>query len=72
MSKPPVPASSARPPAPAVMDDDPNDPVGVALRGVNGKVKNAVVTKIRTLVDKDPEAFVRGMRQFLYQGGSKD
>ena len=49
-----------------------NDPVEVALSGVNGKVRNAIVKKIRTMVDQDPKQFVNGLRQYLYQGGGRE
>ena len=38
------------------------------LRGVQGKVRQAIVSKLRKLVEKDPEAFVRGMRTWMDQG----
>lgn len=46
--------------------------IDTALRGVEGKVKNAIVTKIRQLVDRDPQAFVRNMRVLLHEGRSDD
>ena len=69
MAQVPAPAKAPKPPVEAI---DPNDPVEVALNGVNGKVRQAVVKKIRTMVDQDPKQFVNGLRQFLYQGGGKD
>lgn len=39
-----------------------------ALHGVQGKVRQAIVNKLRRLVEKDPEAFVRGMRTWMDQG----
>lgn len=48
------------------------DDVETALRGVEGKVRQAIVTKIRALVDKNPEAFVRNMRALLNEGRSDD
>jgi hypothetical protein len=46
------------------------DDIDTALRGVEGKVRKAVVTKLRQLVDRDPEAFVRNMRVWMDQGRS--
>ena len=43
-----------------------------ALRGVEGKVQKAIVTKIRQLVDRDPQAFVRNMRVLLNAGRTDD
>jgi hypothetical protein len=48
------------------------DDLDTALRGVEGKVRKAIVTKIRQLVDRDPEAFVRNMRVLLNAGRSDD
>ncbi len=45
-----------------------NTDLDTALRGVEGKVRKAVVTKLRDLVDKNPEAFVRNMRVWMDQG----
>ena len=45
-----------------------NADLDTALRGVEGKVRKAVVTKLRNLVDKNPEAFVRNMRVWMDQG----
>lgn len=39
-----------------------------ALRGVEGKVRKAIVSRLRQLVDRDPEAFVRNMRVWMSQG----
>ncbi len=69
MAQVPVPTKAPKPPADAI---DMNDPVEVALSGVNGKVRQAIVKKIRVMVDQDPKQFVNGLRQFLYQGGGKD
>lgn len=49
-----------------------SDDLDTALRGVEGKVRKAIVTKIRALVDKNPEAFVRNMRVLLNEGRSDD
>jgi len=38
------------------------------LAGVQGRVRQAIVQKLRKLVDKDPEAFVRGMRTWINEG----
>ena len=46
------------------------DEVDTALRGVEGKVRKAIVSKLRRLVEKDPEAFVRNMRVWMDQGRS--
>ena len=43
-----------------------------ALRGVEGKVRNAIVVKLRALVDRDPAAFVRNMRTWMDQGRTDD
>lgn len=48
------------------------DDIDTALRGVEGKVRKAIVTRLRRLVDKDPEAFVRNMRVWMDQGRSND
>jgi hypothetical protein len=48
------------------------DDVETALRGVEGNVRKAIVTKIRALVDRDPAAFVRNMRVLLNEGRSDD
>jgi flagellar biosynthesis/type III secretory pathway M-ring protein FliF/YscJ len=50
-----------------------SEPVGpdefdTALRGVQGKVRKAVVSKLRRLVEQDPEAFVRNMRGWMAEG----
>ena len=45
-----------------------NPDLDTALRGVEGKVRKAIVTKLRNLVDKNPEAFVRNMRVWMDQG----
>jgi flagellar biosynthesis/type III secretory pathway M-ring protein FliF/YscJ len=47
-----------------------SDDIDTALRGVEGKVRKAVVEKLRRLVDRDPEAFVRNMRTWMDQGRS--
>ncbi len=47
-----------------------SDDIDTALRGVEGKVRKAVVEKLRQLVDRDPEAFVRNMRTWMDQGRS--
>lgn len=44
------------------------DDIDTALRGVEGKVRKAIVTRLRKLVEKDPEAFVRNMRVWMGQG----
>jgi len=44
------------------------DDIDTALRGVEGKVRKAIVTRLRKLVDKDPAAFVRNMRVWMSQG----
>ena len=49
-----------------------NPHLDTALRGVEGKVRKAIVTKLRNLVDKNPEAFVRNMRVWMDQGRSDD
>ena len=49
-----------------------NPDLDTALRGVEGKVRKAIVTKLRNLVDKNPEAFVRNMRVWMDQGRSDD
>jgi hypothetical protein len=46
--------------------------VETALRGVEGKVRQQIVTKIRKLVDRDPQAFVRNMRVLLHEGRNDD
>jgi hypothetical protein len=69
MAQLPVPSKTPKPPVEGI---DMNDPVEVALSGVNGKVRNAIVKKIRTMVDQDPKQFVNGLRQLLYQGGERD
>ncbi|MEJ0069453.1 MAG: hypothetical protein WDO24_12805 [Pseudomonadota bacterium] len=47
---------------------DTNTDLDTALNGVEGKVRKAIVTKLRALVDKDPAAFVRHMRSWMDQG----
>ena len=44
--------------------------IETALNGVQGKVRRAIVEKLRKLVDKDPEAFVRNMRAWMGEGRS--
>ena len=44
------------------------DDIDTALRGVEGKVRKAIVTRLRKLVEKDPAAFVRNMRVWMDQG----
>lgn len=39
-----------------------------ALNGVEGKVRNSVVMRLRKLVDQDPQAFVSGMRRWMHDG----
>ena len=46
--------------------------IDTALRGVEGKVRKQIVAKIRQLVDRDPQAFVRNMRVLLHDGRSED
>jgi hypothetical protein len=48
------------------------DDVETALRGVEGKVRQQIVTKLRQLVDRDPAAFVRNMRSWMGEGRSDD
>ncbi len=43
-----------------------------ALAGVEGKVRKAIVTKLRALVDRDPAQFVKGMRTWMHQGHSDE
>ena len=69
MAQVPIPTKAPKPPVEGI---DMNDPVEVALSGVNGKVRNAIVKKIRTMVDQDPKQFVNGLRQYLYQGGGRE
>ncbi len=57
-----VPAAAAEPP----------DDIDTALRGVEGKVRKAIVARLRALVDKNPEAFVRNMRVWMADGRSDD
>jgi hypothetical protein len=45
-----------------------SDDIDTALRGVEGKVRKAIVSRLRALVDKNPEAFVRNMRVWMSQG----
>jgi hypothetical protein len=40
------------------------------MRGIEGGVRVEIVKRMRAMVDKDPEAFVRGMRGFLHQDRS--
>jgi hypothetical protein len=47
---------------------DINTELETALNGVQGKVRQAIVAKLRALVDKDPAAFVRNMRSWMNQG----
>jgi hypothetical protein len=51
-----------------VSSGTPADDIDTALRGVEGKVRKAIVTRLRRLVDRDPEAFVRNMRVWMDQG----
>ena len=44
--------------------------IETALNGVQGKVRRAIVEKLRKLVDKDPAAFVRNMRSWMGEGRS--
>jgi hypothetical protein len=44
--------------------------IETALNGVQGKVRQAIVSKLRALVDKDPAAFVRHMRAWMGEGRS--
>ena len=44
--------------------------IETALNGVQGKVRRAIVDKLRKLVDKDPAAFVRNMRSWMGEGRS--
>ncbi|HUA54085.1 MAG TPA: hypothetical protein VMB81_18050 [Candidatus Sulfotelmatobacter sp.] len=45
-----------------------SDDIDTALRGVEGKVRKAIVERLRKLVEKNPEAFVRNMRVWMDQG----
>lgn len=38
------------------------------IRGIEGGVRVEIVKRMRAMVDKNPEAFVRGMRHFLHDG----
>jgi hypothetical protein len=40
--------------------------------GIRGSVQQEIVNRIRKMVDKDPQAFVRGMRGLLHQGRSDE
>jgi hypothetical protein len=42
--------------------------VEIRLSKVDGTVKATVVNKLRKMIEKDPEQFVKGMRHFLHQG----
>jgi hypothetical protein len=42
--------------------------VEIRLSKVDGTVKASVVNKLRKMIEKDPEQFVKGMRHFLHQG----
>lgn len=53
-------------------DESTNAELDTALAGVEGKVRSSVVNKLRKLVDKNPDAFVRGMRTLLHSGRSDD
>jgi flagellar biosynthesis/type III secretory pathway M-ring protein FliF/YscJ len=53
---------------PASGSADADIDAATALHGVQGKVRQAVVNKLRQLVDRDPEAFVRGMRSWMAEG----
>jgi hypothetical protein len=46
--------------------------IDTALNGVQGRVRKAVVAKLRQLVDRDPAAFVRNMRVWMDQGRSDE
>lgn len=40
--------------------------------GIKGSVQQEIVNRIRKMVDKDPQAFVRGLRGLLHQGQPDD
>jgi len=40
--------------------------------GIQGSVQQEIVNRIRKMVDKDPAAFVKGMRGLLHQGRTDD
>jgi hypothetical protein len=63
------PKTTGRELVPQAEAEPPSD-LDTALRGVEGKVRKSVVAKLRKLVDKNPEAFVRNMRVWMDQGRS--
>jgi hypothetical protein len=63
-------AATGRALATQAMEGGGNADLETALNGVQGKVRQAVVNKLRQLVDKDPAAFVRNMRAWMGEGRS--
>ena len=61
-------AAAGRALATQAMEGGSNTELETALNGVQGKVRQAIVSKLRRLVEKDPEAFVRNMRTWMDQG----
>lgn len=67
MSRPPMPA----PPPPAEKDAFAEE-LEMKLRGVDGSVRASLVKQINKIVEKNPEAFVRNMRNWIHEGRGSD
>ncbi len=67
MSYPPMPNP------PAVSDRDAfADELEMKLNGVDGSVRGGLVKQINKMLEKNPEAFVKGMRSWLHEGRVSD
>lgn len=65
MAQPPMPAPGA--------ERDPlAEEIEMKLRGVDGGVRVALVKQINKLVEKNPQAFVSNMRNWMNQGRHDD
>lgn len=67
MSRPPMPA-----PMPTAERDPLAEEIEMKLRGVDGSVRASLVKQINKLVEKNPQAFVSNMRNWLNQGRHDD
>jgi len=52
--------------------DDFSNEVEMKFSNVDGSVRASVVNKLRRLIDKNPEQFVKGMRRYMHEGTGRD
>ncbi|MFY8106591.1 MAG: hypothetical protein ACOVKO_06715 [Elstera sp.] len=68
MSRPPMPNPPAAPEKDAFAEE-----LEMKLRGVDGSVRASLVKQINKILEKNPEVFVKNMRNWLHEGrGSED